>query len=237
MAPGLDEKMAAIKLEQISRQTNMLISFTVVTNAFVALEHTEHTDFDAIFISDTLTQLLPYDFMRIMRSVGSRVPIILLHSRRTSTLAYSEVKGLPCVGFGIVDMSYSATLQTPFTSHELCELIRSMFQVRQNPETIEESEMADRPVISTHPFFGFSPFPFSITTSQGNNSDNNNTHLMDYVPPSRSVPASYPSNDLANEFSLAPLGFEKFKPLKKKSQHRGGDTDFSSAFQELGSRK
>ena len=77
----MDEKAAAKVLEDaINRKINAVFSFTVVDNPFVGLECSEHTDYDAIFISPNDNgDLNAWDFLRLLRNIGSQVPIVLIH--------------------------------------------------------------------------------------------------------------------------------------------------------------
>lgn len=77
----MDEKKAAKVLESnMNKKLAGTFAFTVVSNPFIGLECTEHTDYDAIFISFFATaDLSAFDFLKLLRNVGCTVPIILVH--------------------------------------------------------------------------------------------------------------------------------------------------------------
>ena len=77
----MDEKAAAKVLEDaLNLKTNGVFAFTVVDNPFIGLECSEHTDYDAIFISSNENaDLNAWDFLRLLRNIGCQIPIILLH--------------------------------------------------------------------------------------------------------------------------------------------------------------
>jgi hypothetical protein len=85
----MDEKAAAKVLEDaLNLKTSGVFAFTVVDNPFIGLECTEHTDYDAIFISsDENADLNAWDFLRLLRNIGCEIPIILLHDLGKLTTA------------------------------------------------------------------------------------------------------------------------------------------------------
>ena len=75
----VDEKGAARVLEESTLTIpNLSCVFTVVPNAFTGLEFSETTCFDVIFIRKELVHLTAFDFLRILRNVGSPVDVVLL---------------------------------------------------------------------------------------------------------------------------------------------------------------
>ena len=95
----MDEKAAAKVLEDaLNRKRNAVFSFTVVDNPFVGLECSEHTDYDAIFISSNENaDLNAWDFLRLLRNIGCQVPIVLLHDagKINSKISISELSVYP----------------------------------------------------------------------------------------------------------------------------------------------
>ena len=87
----VDEKGAARVLEQSTLAiSNLSCVFTVVPNAFTGLEFSESTCFDLIFVSKELQHLTAFDFLRILRNVGSPVDVVLLiesHDSMTEEMA------------------------------------------------------------------------------------------------------------------------------------------------------
>lgn len=91
----------------------MLCVFTVVPNAFMGFEYTEHTCFDMIILQKTTqsTQDIGSDqFVQLLRGIGAMTPVVLLHDRGESPEE--------------VPMSlYSNLLANPFSSRDLCALV------------------------------------------------------------------------------------------------------------------
>ena len=85
----------------------------------MALECTEHTNFDAIFImNDPKCTLKAFDFLRIIRNIGLSTPVILLHDHDIR-LDCNE-PGFPVTGFASVNSTanHDASVPAPvkFTS-------------------------------------------------------------------------------------------------------------------------
>lgn len=177
----LDEKLASAKLEKLSRQSNVICMFTVVTNAFQALECTENTDYDAIFVADNLESLKAYDLLRILRAVGASVPVVYLLSRREEVISL-ELRGLPASGFDRPTFNFSGVLPTPYSCQELCSMIHSIcFKYRFDSESSEQ----DSEIISSHPFDTASPFPYALSNTNTNTNSGtlDGIHLMEYYSP------------------------------------------------------
>ncbi|RYG97031.1 hypothetical protein EON65_53475, partial [archaeon] len=75
---GLKEKAAARVLEESTSQLNFYCSFTVVPNAFVALECTQHTCYDLIISRLHLAQLNAAEMIKILRNVGCQTPLVVM---------------------------------------------------------------------------------------------------------------------------------------------------------------
>jgi len=121
--------------------------FTVVNNAFGALECTEHTCYDAIVIEKNLPShgIDSLDFVNVLRNVGALTPIILLYEEGTDVGDISK---------------YCCALRKPFTANSLCEAI--LFAKNFTSERFEEcgSENSYYPVNSEDYVGSISePFP------------------------------------------------------------------------------
>lgn len=110
-------------MESITSCPQFACVFTVVSNPFLALECTEHTDYDLIFISNesSCDCLSAFDFMKILRSVNACYPIILLTDKHKEIP--SDSPGLPVVGFNTDTLQFAAILQYPYTQSELRKII------------------------------------------------------------------------------------------------------------------
>lgn len=87
----IDEKDSARVLEQATATIGISCVFTVVSNAFTALEFTETTCIDIIFISSDLEYLTAESFLHILRNVGAPMYVVLLVSER-DPISEVEVK-------------------------------------------------------------------------------------------------------------------------------------------------
>lgn len=144
MQSGVDEKLSGLKLEE--ETTDMLEGctsvFTVVSDPLIALECTEHTAYNLIFIAeDSQVGLTAWGFMKSLRMVGSTVPVVLLKdSNGGSEELAAQVPneddyesnnsdGLPHIDFGAPTKDnerFSAYLSKPFTKRDLCDVITTM---------------------------------------------------------------------------------------------------------------
>lgn len=113
--------------------------FTVVSDPLIALECTEHTAYNLIFIAeDSQLGLSAWGFLKSLRVVGSTVPVVLLKdgsggseelaAQVPSEDAYESngSDGLPNIDFGAKAKDsdrFSAYLSKPFTKRDLCDVI------------------------------------------------------------------------------------------------------------------
>lgn len=113
--------------------------FTVVSDPLIALECTEHTAYNLIFIAeDSQLGLTASGFLKSLRMVGSTVPVVLLKdSAGGSEELAAQVPnedayegtgsdGVPHFDFGNNAMDndrFSAYLSKPFTKRDLCDVI------------------------------------------------------------------------------------------------------------------
>jgi len=95
---------------QLLQTFSLVCVFTVVNNAFAAIECTEHTCFDAIVIEKNLPShgIDSLDFVRVLRNVGALTPIILLYENDTDVADTAH---------------FCCALQKPFSANSLCEAI------------------------------------------------------------------------------------------------------------------
>ncbi|KAJ1429273.1 hypothetical protein B484DRAFT_61827 [Ochromonadaceae sp. CCMP2298] len=131
---GVDEKLSSIKLEEETAKVfeGFTCIFTVVQDMIIGLECTEHTPFNMIFVNEgSSSDTAPYDLLRSLRMVGSRVPVVLLS--RASPQPNADAKydtglklGLPPIGFQAEPgMKFTSVLKQPYTKRDLCDVIRA----------------------------------------------------------------------------------------------------------------
>lgn len=110
---NLDEKRAAFALEKAIMGVIDLhkfnCTFTVVANAFSALECTEHTIFDMIFWSRNMPDISASMISSILKTVGSNCPIIEILEKDESSSSDS--------------LDFFGYLKTPYTNQDLCGMI------------------------------------------------------------------------------------------------------------------
>lgn len=207
--------------------------FTVVNNAFQALEATEHTDFDAIFVDDHLKQLHAYDLLLILRSVGASLPVILLTPRKMDGLP--EAKGLPATGLEKPSYHFSSVLQTPYSCQELCSMIHNIFfrksggMEASDAHDHQSSERDDVQPIHSHPFdTPFSPFPYALSNTNTNTNTNSGTldgaHLMELYNPS-----CYDDLHTGTSCTSSTGSAAQLQPAFCSSQHRSAFNPFARA--------
>eukprot|EP01036_Dinobryon_divergens_P031344 gene31343-40725_t len=126
----VQEKAAATVLEDARNPiTNVVVcSFTVTADPLVGLECSEHTaDYDAIVISSNNTNddLNARDFLRVIRSSGCRIPIILLHDDSGQQLPSSVSS--PSEDNGTSQLPYSSAPRKPFTIDDLSGAMAACF--------------------------------------------------------------------------------------------------------------
>lgn len=141
MQAGVDEKLSGLKLEE---ETSEMLEgctsvFTVVSDPLAALECTEHTAYNLIFIAeDSQLGLSAWGFLKSLRNVGCTVPVVLLKDGSGSSEelaaqipneeAYesNNSDSLPHIDFGTKSKDndrFSAYLSKPFTKRDLCDVI------------------------------------------------------------------------------------------------------------------
>jgi CheY-like chemotaxis protein len=141
---GVDEKLSALKLEN---ETSCLLegycfSFTVVPDPLIALECTETTAFDIIFMSeDSQMGISALALLRSLRMVGSTLPIVLMkngsnsNSDELAAQSYHAENGMQNASFyskhnaNLKDLkletpTFSNCLRKPFTKRDLCDVLR-----------------------------------------------------------------------------------------------------------------
>lgn len=89
-------------------------TFNVVRNAFVALDVTESTSYDLIFISNDIRGLEAKRFTQILRNVGAPMDIVLITNPFDSCTAEDANKD-----------GFSYLLKRKFTHIDVCNIILS----------------------------------------------------------------------------------------------------------------
>ena len=143
----MDEKPTSLLLEEATAHLTTPIIFTVVTSLFAALECSEHTCFNAIFVSSKFNlDMNAFDFLKVLRNVGATTSVILLNeSLSNDNNGLNHLSGLPPVGFSIVSYNFNAVLNFPFTKRELCQILMQAIDTPQTAtclEFINQSELA-----------------------------------------------------------------------------------------------
>lgn len=133
---GVDEKLSGIKLEEETADMFEGIScvFTVVPDSLIALEATEHTAFNLIFVAeDSQCGLTIQGLISSLRMVGSTIPIVVLKNANGGSEEYAAHVPMCNAGDGNAEMisklddglNCSALLKKPFTKRDLCDVIRT----------------------------------------------------------------------------------------------------------------
>jgi len=120
----MDEKPSARLLEEsMSSLIGVHFAFTVVSNPFIGLECTDHTEFDVIFISSFMySDINGWDFAKILRNIGSEVPIILvLNQDEESPFSSYGISADMSTTFGLY---FFSVLKKKYTHEELADCIR-----------------------------------------------------------------------------------------------------------------
>ena len=115
--PGLDSKSTAAILENSTSLLNLQCCFTVVPNAFIGLECTEHTNFDIIFVQYNLENFGAVDMLRVLRVAGVLTPVILLTA--VDEGATDE---------NVLTLGFDGVLRKPFSPRALCNLISAVLE-------------------------------------------------------------------------------------------------------------
>ena len=98
--------------------------FTVVPNAFIALECTEHTCYHLIIATKNLIDLHAIDMMKILDAVGATTPVVVL-IERGEEYNPAEMEGLRL---------YLDVLRRPFCTADLCRVIQAAIDEMENPK-------------------------------------------------------------------------------------------------------
>jgi hypothetical protein len=159
--PDIDEKSGSAILENSTATLqNIICVFTVVSNCFLALEATEHTSFDLIFVRKDLPNLCASQFHNILSCVGSHIPIILMNEAlKTNQPTKSSNDTLHMNLF-------AAVLETPYSNIALCRLISFLM----SPNDISDEMM-------TLPSISVSSSSTGISSSYSSSSSSSTTSL------------------------------------------------------------
>ena len=144
----MDEKLSGLKLEEETADAfnGCTCVFTVVPDPLSAIECTEHTAYNMIFVAeDSQLGLSASGLLKSLRMVGATLPVVLLQdgSDASEELAAhvpheEEAEESSPVGTGIhhnleggsdgdaADTEkFASCLKKPFTKRDLCDVIRS----------------------------------------------------------------------------------------------------------------
>jgi CheY-like chemotaxis protein len=109
--------------------------FTVVPDPLLAIEATEYSAFNMIFISeDSQAGLSAAGLVSSLRIVGSDVPVVLLRESPDSSEELAalvsqcdrdEAAGGGSPSAGANEGMFTSILRKPFTKRDLCDVIRS----------------------------------------------------------------------------------------------------------------
>jgi DNA-binding response OmpR family regulator len=102
-------------LEQSTEETNYSCAFTVVPNAFIALECSEYTCYDLIIAKKDMQHLGARDMLNVLHAVGSPTPVVLLLDEHDNSVDHDA----QTVGFFSV-------LRKPLSTRVLCNLIETI---------------------------------------------------------------------------------------------------------------
>mmetsp|Transcript_12314 Transcript_12314/g.16911 ORF Transcript_12314/g.16911 Transcript_12314/m.16911 type:complete len:213 (+) Transcript_12314:86-724(+) len=178
----MDEKPSARLLEEsMSSLIGVHFAFTVVSNPFIGLECTEHTEFDAIFISSfKYADINGWDFGKILRNIGSEVPIILVEQHDEESSFPSSVDQSKTFGF-----HFFSVLQKPYTHEVLADSLRAAIKASKPCNISSYNNTPGLDAVSTALLslqkHERSPSSFGIQTN-------------DLFPTSLELPLSSPSN-------------------------------------------
>lgn len=120
-------------LEQHTSHLEYVCVFTVVSNAFIGLECTEHTFYDLIMIKNNLPHLQAIDMMKIIHMVGSRTPFILLVDLR-EVVNYTELT---------TSSLFFDILRKPYSVQDLCTTIKCALDVMYSRTTQQSTSAMD----------------------------------------------------------------------------------------------
>lgn len=149
--PDVDERLSGQLLERCTNHLNFICVFTVVSNAFLALESTQYLCYDAIIVKDDLPNFGALELFKILKTVGANVGGIVLYNReRDIVKTLDESKGV------------RSFLPTPFSAFELgsaittaigCERLKSISLKSSNCFEFPANKM----IMKTMPPFAFAP--------------------------------------------------------------------------------
>jgi CheY-like chemotaxis protein len=136
--PGVDEKEASKVLEKCTEGLDeCCFSFTVVPNAFLGLECTEHTSYDIIIIQASLPQINAVHFLNILKTVGAQTPVVLLVDL-TIADEWIDIQDKDAKELG-----FTAILRKPFSTNHLCNLIKSVIEDSEEAAAHAKKESLD----------------------------------------------------------------------------------------------
>jgi DNA-binding response OmpR family regulator len=111
----VDEKGGARMLEQSTENTNYSCVFTVVSNAFIGLECSEHTCYDFIIVRKDMQHLGAIDMLNVLKAVGCPTPLVVLLDEHDN-----------CSDYDSNALGFFAALRKPLSTKILCTLIEAI---------------------------------------------------------------------------------------------------------------
>jgi len=146
--PGVDERASTTVLESYLNSAvsgagaappSHIWACTVVSNAFLGLEATEHTAFDAIIVKYKMEDLGGLGLLEILRAISSTTPVVALvddpeyehnlqRNIKNSNASLELMKNLRKQGF-------LGVLHKPFSSRTLVALAEFILKLKRNKTT------------------------------------------------------------------------------------------------------
>ena len=152
--PGVDEKGGAKMLEQSTEDTNYCCIFTVVPNAFIGLECSEHTCYDLIIAKKDMQHLGATNMLGVLHAVGSPTPVVLLLDELDNTNDYDAHS-----------LGFFSVLRKPLSTRVLCNLIEAVMNRHAPANSIPSSSVTNAPdSSSSHNYHCHSAAATAIST-------------------------------------------------------------------------
>lgn len=152
-------------VKKVMESQKFICSFTVVTNAFSALECTQHTFFDMIFCRRSIPHISASMFSNMLKTVGSNCPIIAILECDENPLDSSDFFGF---------------LKKPYTNTDLCAVICQVvdFELKSKskfPTELHKTASSNFPSCSSNDLLSASR---SNLTAEPNNIDEKNKPMI-----------------------------------------------------------
>lgn len=102
-------------LEQSTENANYSCVFTVVSNAFIGLECSEHTCYDFIIVKKDMQHLGAIDMLNVLKAVGCPTPLVVLLDEHDN-----------CSDYDSNALGFFAALRKPLSTKILCTLLEAI---------------------------------------------------------------------------------------------------------------